>query len=205
VTARLRNASTISRIPTSVAGRRLQFRLLEDGEREPLVQVFNGLSAHSRYLRFLYPVPRLTEPMLRALTNVDGHGRVALGVFDGSACVAIARFNQSRECPHTADLAMAVVDSLQRRGIGRLALTVLAGVAADRGVSTFVVTVHPDNHGSLSLLRSFSAQLRLIDRTHEGHVAVSAILEHARVPAPAREWRRERTTRIVPRVRYSLP
>lgn len=207
MTARLLD-STIARVPTGLGGQQLEFRFLQDGEREPLLEVFDGMSAHSRHLRFLYPVPRLTESMLRVLTNLEGHGKVALGAFNNGNCLAIARFSRLPDRPEAADLAMAVVDSMQRRGIGRLALTALAGIAADRDISTFAVSVHPDNHASLALLRSFGARLRLIDRIHEGHVAVSAILQRATgnaAPTPSWESRREPSLRPVPLARYCLP
>jgi RimJ/RimL family protein N-acetyltransferase len=205
VTVRLHDTSNVPRANTTFAGRHLHFRPLQDGEREPLVEVFNGMSARSRYLRFLYPVPRLTESMLRALSTVDGHNKLALGAFSDGGCLAIARFSRIPERPHAAELAVSVVDSMQRRGLGRLLLTMLAGIAAELDITTFAVTVHPDNRGSLALLRSFSAQLRLIDRIHEGHLAVSAILRPAWVPTPSLHARRAPKVRPDLRVRCCLP
>lgn len=51
---------------------------LRHDERDVVAGFFNGLSAESRRRRFLRPIPRLPEAMLRRLREVDGRRQVAV-------------------------------------------------------------------------------------------------------------------------------
>ena len=159
----------------------LGLRPLQDGDRASVLDVFARMSDRSRYLRFLSPVPRLSESMLRLLTTLDDRDRVAWAAYDGTRCVAIVRYARWASRPETADLAVAVVDSLHRRGLGRVLLGVLAAAGAPRGIEAFTVTVHPENRASLALLRSFGVHLRLVDGVYEGRLPVAAVLADERV------------------------
>ncbi|MFI9011707.1 GNAT family N-acetyltransferase [Actinosynnema sp. NPDC053489] len=91
--------------------------------------VFHGLSARSRYLRFHAPVPRLTESMRRALTDLDGHRRAAVVAECHRTPVGIARLIATGD--DTAEVAVAVVDPWQRRGVGSELVAALSRLATD--------------------------------------------------------------------------
>ena len=52
-----------------------------------------------------------------------------------------------------AEVAVAVVDDFQHRGLGSQLLTMLARVALEHGIDTFTLIVLPENQAMLRLLR----------------------------------------------------
>jgi len=129
-------------------------RPLEDGESETVLAVFDGLHARSRELRFLAPKFRLTAADLCDLTHVDGHDRVALvaELPDGRP-VGIARFVRDPGDATAADMAVAVVDGWQRRGVGVALTRALAECARSLAVGRFTVLMLRDNEGAARLMR----------------------------------------------------
>jgi RimJ/RimL family protein N-acetyltransferase len=118
--------------------------------------IFAGLSPHSRYLRFHSPVPRLPAAVRTRLVDVDGrrHAAVVAEITtpDRPRPVGIARVIGDGH--GTADLAVAVVDAWQRRGVGTRLLTAVAALAEDIGFTQLRGTVLPENVAMQRLARS---------------------------------------------------
>ena len=93
--------------------------------------VFAGLSERSRYLRFHAPVPQLSGPLRRRLTDLDGRHRAALvaEAVDGCGVTPIGIVRLADVGAGSADVAIAVVDAWQRRGVGRRLLEAVAELA----------------------------------------------------------------------------
>ena len=121
--------------------------------------VFEGLSAQSRYLRFHAPTPRLTASARRVLTDVDGTHHAAVCAAVGGDPIGIARLIRTGE--RGAEIAVAVVDRWQRRGVGRQLLEALTEVAARLGVAQLHGDIHPDNAAMLALVRKVLPGVRL--------------------------------------------
>ena len=103
---------------------------------------YDGLSSDSRYLRF-HGFGR-TDTVARADAEASGVDRLALiGRRDGQV-VAVACYDGLRE-PGVAEVAFAVADDDQRRGIGMRMLEQLAEIAADRGIHRFDAEVMANN------------------------------------------------------------
>jgi acyl-CoA synthetase (NDP forming)/GNAT superfamily N-acetyltransferase len=103
---------------------------------------YDGLSSESRYLRF-HGFGR-TDTVARADAEASGVDRLALiGRHDGRV-VAVAGYDGLRE-PGVAEVAFAVADDDQRRGIGMRMLEQLAEIAADRGIHRFDAEVMASN------------------------------------------------------------
>ncbi len=132
----------------------VRVRALEDGETWPVLAVFEGLGARSRELRFMSPKFRLTPTDMSHLTHVDGQDRVALvaELPDGRP-VGIARFVRDPDDTAVADMAVAVVDRWQRRGVGVRLTEALAACARSLGVRRFSVMMLRDNAGAERLMR----------------------------------------------------
>ncbi|MBW0092209.1 GNAT family N-acetyltransferase [Pseudonocardia sp. KRD-184] len=119
--------------------------------------VFAGLSARGRHLRFHTPVARLTAAMRAALLDVDGCDRAALVAEArrpgrwGRTPVGIARM--VRTGAGEAELAVAVVDDWQGRGVGRRLLTELGDLARDLGYDRLFGLVLPENGAVVALLQ----------------------------------------------------
>ena len=133
----------------------VRVRRLRSGERRPVLDVFRGLSERSRQLRFHGPKPRLPEPELERLVDVGCCGReavTAVEIATGRA-VGIARFVRDADEPEEAEVAFAVVDEWQARGVGRALVSELASLARLEGVERFRAIVAAGNEPALALLR----------------------------------------------------
>jgi ribosomal protein S18 acetylase RimI-like enzyme len=161
---------------TARDGTVVALRLLHRGERELVDRFFAGLSAESRRRRFLQPMPRLPEAMLRRLVDVDGRRRVAVVAEVDGQCVGIASYVALADEPGAAEVAVAVADRYRGRGIGRLLVEALRLGATRAGLATFVYLVDPTNRPALRLLRSLDVQLAFRDGLVEGrqHLPPSA-------------------------------
>lgn len=129
----------------------VELRELGPGETDVLDAVFAGLSEHSRYLRFHGATPRLTGPVRRALTAVDGRRHIAVAAFDPDGePVGIARLVGLGL--RDAELAIEVVDAWQGRGVGRRLLTAVAARGREERYSRLVADVLAENTGMRVLL-----------------------------------------------------
>lgn len=163
---------------------------MSSGDQHPVRAVFDGLSDRSRYFRFLVATPRLSGVAARYLSDVDHRRHVALvATVDGRAA-GIGRYVRDAADPRRAEIAFAVVDTLQGRGLGTLLLAALGAVAADQGVTTFTYLVHPGNAASLALLRQIGGTYAQLD----GDLVGSG-------PVPARLLPPEPATRLLRLVR----
>jgi GNAT superfamily N-acetyltransferase len=133
-------------------------RLLRPSDREKLVAGFRRLSPQSRYRRFFSPMPNLSERLLRGLMQTDDWNHLAILAEPvgggGGEAVGVARFVRLADTPDTAEASVAVIDAMQRRGLGRLLLTTLVEAARERDIRRFRAYVLPDNEPVKLLLRS---------------------------------------------------
>ena len=90
---------------------------------------------------------------------MDHWDREALAAVADGEIVAVARYMR-RPGEETAELAVVVADEWQGRGLGRLVLRRLAGLARSRCIRAFTGTMLGDNRPMLELLRSVSPGLR---------------------------------------------
>ena len=123
-------------------GSTLRLQASTPADFEDIMAFYDGLSPESRYLRF-HGFGR-TDVVARADAEATGADRLALiGRRDGRV-VAVAGYQGLRE-PGVAEVAFAVADDDQRRGIGMRMLEQLAAIAADRGIHRFVAEVMASN------------------------------------------------------------
>ncbi|HYA08866.1 MAG TPA: GNAT family N-acetyltransferase, partial [Gaiellaceae bacterium] len=146
--------SAIAHEPTDVIlrdGSTLRLRAPLGSDADALLDFFERLSDHSRYLRFHgFPAvgPKLVEPFL----DPDWDERGALiGCFEGRV-VALANYARLRD-RRAAEVAFTVDDAYQRRGIGTRLLERLAALAAEAGIEQFVAEVLPENRNMLDVFR----------------------------------------------------
>ena len=95
-----------------------------------LLALYERLSDESIYLRFFSPVPRPTAVQLERITSIDYVDHMVLVAQLGGDIVAVARYD--RVAPDEAEVAFAVADDQQRRGLATLLLEHLAGIARER-------------------------------------------------------------------------
>jgi len=137
-------------------GTPIVIRPVRPEDREALREGFERLSPESRYRRFLAPMAHLSESQLTYLTRVDHHDHEALvAIPDGDggdgAGLGIARYVRLAD-PDAAEVAVAVADTFQGRGLGTVLLAHLLARARQEGIERFMATVLADNRGSLEVL-----------------------------------------------------
>ncbi len=167
-------------------------RLLSPEDRESFLVGFEGLSRESRYLRFFTPMPRLSDSVLQQLLNTDGTDHAAMAAWcssDGAdMIVGVARFIRLHKGGDTAEVAVAVVDRMQRRGIGRLLLAHLTYVARERGIDRFRAEVMGANHAARALVHKLDANVA--PAAVHGNIAVYDLevpADGAEAPPPRQE------------------
>ena len=122
-------------------------RPIAGDDKALLADAFARLSEESRQRRFLTPATELTAEDLHYLTEVD-HRRheamVAIDLGDGRL-VGVARYVQVPGERETAEVAVAVVDEWQRRGVATTVLGALSARARENEVERFRAYVSSDN------------------------------------------------------------
>ena len=101
-------------------------RPLRPGDQHLLEVILDGLGPESRLQRFLAPRPVLTARDLSMIASADGTDHVGVIALAVSPATPIGAAHYVRsEDPETAETAIEVVDTWQRRGIGRLLIAEL--------------------------------------------------------------------------------
>jgi acetate---CoA ligase (ADP-forming) len=112
---------------------------------------YEQLSPESRYFRF-HGLGRV-DSVARAAVDSSGIDRVSLIARHGGRVIAACSYVGLRE-PGVAEIALAVADEQQRRGIGTRMLEQLAAIGAERGVRRFDAAVLLANRVMLSVFRN---------------------------------------------------
>ncbi|HEX8958875.1 MAG TPA: GNAT family N-acetyltransferase, partial [Solirubrobacterales bacterium] len=140
-------------------GTRVHLRPLTAADEPLLHDALARMSERSVYFRFLSPLKRLPQDLAHNLAAVDGEARFALcatthrlGGELPERILGVARYDRVPGSD-VAEVAVAVVDDFQRRGLGSTLLSMLAGIARDHGIRTFTLIVLPENQSMLKLLR----------------------------------------------------
>ena len=148
------------------AGHVAELRPLEQGEVDPLLAVFAGMSLASRADRYLVGLPSLPRSILDALTDVDGCDHAAWLASVGGQPVGTARYLRLE--PGLAELAFEVADDYQGRGLGAVLLDAITTVACGQGVRRVRATVLASNMRSRRLVGRVGIRLRPGDGMLEG-------------------------------------
>ncbi|MGE5691926.1 MAG: N-acetyltransferase family protein [Pseudomonadota bacterium] len=136
----------------------ITIRPLRDGDTAPVEALFARLGPHSRVRRFGAAKPRLTAAELAELARVDRDRHVLVGYVDGDAEPAgVARLVRAGDA---AEIAVAVADEHQGRGVGTALARQLAADALAAGIRELHATVTGDNPPVVSLLRRLAISLR---------------------------------------------
>jgi RimJ/RimL family protein N-acetyltransferase len=140
-------------------GSEVVIRQVRSSDAPLLADGFARLGPESRRLRFLRRKDELTPAELRYFTDVDHHDHEALGAVDHAdgRGVGVARYVRDASDPHSAEIALTIVDDWQGRGLGTELLAQLSGRARAAGIRRFTALVSADNAAMTALLRSVRA------------------------------------------------
>jgi acyl-CoA synthetase (NDP forming)/GNAT superfamily N-acetyltransferase len=131
-------------------GATVQVRPVRREDEGRLDALLEGLSVRSRALRFHTAGVDLQEAAHAAVAGEHMHGLVALA---GEPPVAVGHGLFVGTGGGRAEVAFAVADAWQGRGVGTVLLGQLAEVAAQEGIDTFTALVLPENTRMLEMFR----------------------------------------------------
>ncbi len=157
--------------PLLPAGPTVADVVLKDGS---LLEFFRSLSDHSLYLRF-HGHPSVDEGLAAPVLDPDWIERGALIGTKDERIVAVANYVRLRDV-RTAEVAFAVADELQGRGIATRLLERLAGAASSVGIETFVAEVMADNNAMLRVFAEagFATTRQTVSGTAEVHLSLGS-------------------------------
>jgi GNAT superfamily N-acetyltransferase len=163
-------------------GSAILIRAIRPDDRERLLRHFNSLSEESRYFRFFGLKRSLSGSELDYFTHLDFVNHVALAgaVHEGGEekFLGIGRYivqESAKEKPARAEVAFAVLDEYQGRGIGTLLLEHLAAIARERGIREFAATVMGANSRMLEVFEKSGFAVR--ESSEPGFINVAFPIE----------------------------
>ena len=132
----------------------------EDAEIEQ--EFIRGLSAESKYFRFMNSIHELSLEMLVRFTQIDYHNEMALVAIkpgsDGEEEIGVARYLTNPD-KTSCEYAIVVSDKWQGKGIARLLMQKLIDIARNRGLEVMEGQVLTNNFRMLDLMRSLNFQI----------------------------------------------
>lgn len=156
-------------------GGSIHVRALRPDDRARLAEHFARLSPQSVYFRFFGAKKRLTDAELDVFTRLDFANAAALvatlGQGDAERIIGVGRWKVT--APGRAEVAFAVLDEHQGRGIGTLLLEHLAALARARGITEFEADVLGENNRMLEVFAHSGFSVRRVLEGGIIHVAFS--------------------------------
>jgi ribosomal protein S18 acetylase RimI-like enzyme len=138
-------------------GPALLVRPLRRGDARTVMAVFERLGDESRRTRFNGPKPCLRMSELRQLAAIDANHHALVAYVEGDPQpIAIARLVRDGG---SAEIAFAVADAYQHRGIGSALAGELVADARAAGITEITALASSDNPAAVALLRRI-AQVR---------------------------------------------
>ena len=140
-------------------GPRLLVRPLRHGDVRTVMGVFERLGERSRPAWFNGPKPCLSASELRQLASVDPARHALVAYVEGDPQpVAIARLVRDGR---SAEIAFAVADEHQRRGIGSALTAELIADARAAGITEITALVASNNRAAIALIRRIANALQI--------------------------------------------
>jgi GNAT superfamily N-acetyltransferase len=133
-------------------GTEVAVRPVTPEDREAIRASFQRMGPDSRYKRFLSPVAELSESQLDYLTDIDHHDHEALVAISDGIGLGVARYVRLEHDGRRAEVAVAVIDDWQGRGLGSALLERLSRRAREDGIEIFTAAVLADNRAVVELL-----------------------------------------------------
>ena len=120
---------------------------------------FERLGPESRYFRFFRVKKTLDPAELEYFTHVDYRQRMALVAFAAGRMIGVGRYDAVEGDPATAEVAFAVADEHQGRGLGTELLQLLTNYARSHGITRFRAFVLPENRQMMRVFRNSGYEL----------------------------------------------
>jgi acetate---CoA ligase (ADP-forming) len=136
-----------------------RIRPITPDDAELVKAFFERLGPESRYYRFFQVKNTLEPEEIRHFTNVDYDDRMALIALHEGEMIAVGRYDRELGHSDRAEVAFAVVDDQQGRGLGTRLLELLTVYARDRGIKGFRAFVLGENRQMMRVFRNSGFEL----------------------------------------------
>jgi acetyl coenzyme A synthetase (ADP forming)-like protein len=133
-------------------GSTLTVRPVRADDAAELGRFFSTLSLESRVFRFFAAIVNADSSISR-MVNVNYTSSYGLVAVAGAKAEIVGHAMYVETGPRKAEMALAVADAYQGRGLGTILLGQLAEAAATAGFDMFEAMVRPENHRMLQMLR----------------------------------------------------
>ena len=152
-------------------GSTITLRSATEPDIPEIQRFFEHLSPKSLYHRF-HSIPRLDSSRVRTLVAADSDGLVLIAIHNGRV-VAMAGYYPGRRDSHHAEVAFAIADELQGRGLGTRLLERLAETARGRNIRCFEAEVQSENQQMLDVFAESGFSLTQNVEAGVTHVVLS--------------------------------
>lgn len=150
-------------------GTQVHVRPIRPEDAPRLVAAYERLSARSAYQRFFSAMRRLPPDWAGFLATVDYRRRLALIAERPSGVeielLGVARYEASHD--DAPEVALAILDAWQNRGLGTALFQALLEAAGARGIRRFRAWVLADNMRMLDLIQRYGD---VVERRRDGAV-----------------------------------
>jgi GNAT superfamily N-acetyltransferase len=155
-------------------GRRVEIRALRPDDRADLVAAVGRVSDQSLYRRFFGARRGFTEQEVAFFLKVDFVSHVALVAVmeEGGQPVIVGGGRYIVLQPGRAEVAFAVVDQYQGKGIGAALMRHLAAIARGAGLIELIAEVLPENMPMLKVFEKSGFRLSTKREPRVVHVAL---------------------------------
>ncbi len=140
-------------------GSGVRIRPIRPDDDQLIVGFFETLGPESRYFRFFRIKETLDPEEVEFFTNVDYADRMALIATSDDEMIGVARYDRDRSDQSHAEVAFAVADAHQGRGLGTKLLQLLTNHARNNGIQGFRAFVLPENRQMMRLFRNSGYEL----------------------------------------------
>ena len=130
-------------------------RGLEPSDRDALRAMFDRLSPHSRYTRFLSPAASF-DVALRNVLDLDYAQHDAIVATLHGEIIGLGECHAFRRSPSDVEVAVTVDDAFHRRGIGSELLDIVIGRALRHGALNVHASVLAENRPMLEMLNKIA-------------------------------------------------
>jgi len=146
------------------SGEEVVIRSVRITDEEPLRDLFYRLSDDSTYRRFLFFKRSHPHEEMQKLVDLDHEQNMALvgcvAIDDRWEIIAISRYDVD-EATRLADIAFAVRDEWQGKGLGSRLMSRMAEIARARGLAGFSAEILASNKPMLAILQKSGLKLDL--------------------------------------------
>jgi acetyl coenzyme A synthetase (ADP forming)-like protein len=140
-----------------------------------LGRFYSNLSLESRVFRFFAAVANVDSSVKR-MVDIDYTSRYGILALGGAGHRIIGHAMYVAIEAGKAELALAIADDFQGRGLGTILLGQLAEAASDAGIQLLEAVVRPENHRMLEVLRDSGFPIRSRSEPGEVHAELPTAL-----------------------------